>query len=231
MRRAAFAAKGFTLVEMSVVLVIAGLLIFGISVGYVLKKNATLKSVVDDMGAVNTAVHEFQRTYGGMPGDLWNATDKFGTGTANGNGNGSIDNTEYLLFWQHLQLAGLIKGSYDGATNKPGVGVMKAPYPQAGYYVTSVNNVFRIGVAGYNDTNTSGAIERLDTEDRIAIFTPSDAKYLDNRYDDNDPAKTSGIMYGFEGSSASGTCISGGSYNASNGGTACILEMVLGREN
>lgn len=102
MRGAGFRKKGFTLVEMSVVLVIAGLLIFGISVGYVLKKNATLKSIVDDMGAVNTAVHEFEKTYGGLPGDLWNATEKFGaTNTNNGNGNGSIDGTEHVLFWQH----------------------------------------------------------------------------------------------------------------------------------
>ncbi len=128
---------GFTLVELSIVLVILGLLTGGILSGQSLIRAAELRSVGTEFQRYRTAVHSFRDKYFALPGDMSNATSFWtslgGTGsdvtcqntaatgapTCNGNGNNQVftsvvNNDEQLRFWQHLANAGLIEGSYTG---------------------------------------------------------------------------------------------------------------------
>lgn len=136
---------GFTLIELSIVLAIIGLITAGVLVGKDLINQAELRSVIKDVEKYNTAVNTFKAKYNCLAGDCAFATDFFGTQTAgggcpnptvasttespltcNGDGNGAIwmlaggmtiTLHERVRFWQHLSAAGLINGSYSGIGN------------------------------------------------------------------------------------------------------------------
>jgi prepilin-type N-terminal cleavage/methylation domain-containing protein len=138
----------FSLVELSIVLVILGLLIGGILSGQALIRAAELRSVSTEYQKYVTATQTFRDKYFALPGDMANA-GKFwgyantagaggvcadsaantgtGTLTCDGNGNGTVgstitgsENFERFRFWQHLANAGLIEGTYTGITNSGG---------------------------------------------------------------------------------------------------------------
>ena len=98
--------SGFTLLELSIVLVIIGLLAGGILVGRDLIHAAELRSVVSDVDKFTAAANTFRLKYNCIPGDCTNATDYWGTdpggcpdtpgnsvpktATCNGTGNGRL---------------------------------------------------------------------------------------------------------------------------------------------
>jgi len=132
--------QGFTLVELSIVLVIIGLIIAAVLVGQDLVRSAELRSTVQQYTSFNSAVATFKGQYRSLPGDA-KGESEFGIGQAggdcsgDGNGNGKIEdsankggttpheaggtlghNCEMVLFWHHLGTLGrgLIPGSFDG---------------------------------------------------------------------------------------------------------------------
>ncbi len=79
--------KAFSLVELSIVLVILGLLTGGILTGQNLIRAAELRSVTTEFQAYQTAINIFKDKYFALPGDMRNATDFWGnadTGTSGG---------------------------------------------------------------------------------------------------------------------------------------------------
>lgn len=128
---------GFSLVELSIVLVILGLLTGGILAGQSLIRAAELRSVSTEYSRFQTAAATFRDKYFALAGDMTNATSFWGaahatpatcltttgtgTQTCNGDGDGLIDGVgaasqygEWFTFWQHLANAGLIEGNYNG---------------------------------------------------------------------------------------------------------------------
>ncbi len=136
LRRCASRNDGFSLVELSIVLVILGLLTGGILTGQNLIRNAELRSVPTEFQAFQTAVYTFRDKYFALPGDMTNATDFWGeahadpatckttistgTETCNGDGDGKILDASFYnesyRFWQHLANAGLLEGTYSGVS-------------------------------------------------------------------------------------------------------------------
>ncbi|MBI3440941.1 MAG: prepilin-type N-terminal cleavage/methylation domain-containing protein, partial [Proteobacteria bacterium] len=74
--RKTYQQKGFTLVELAIVLTIIGLLIGGILKGQQLMQNARITATMGQIRAVESATTTFRDTYGGMPGDLANAATR-----------------------------------------------------------------------------------------------------------------------------------------------------------
>lgn len=128
--------RAFSLVELSIVLVILGLLVGGILAGQSLIRASELRAVTAEFDRYVVATRAFRNKYMGLPGDILNATDFWGTAgacpgttstgsttpaTCNGNGNGQLQVTfagsnETFRYWQQLANAGLIEGTYTGVS-------------------------------------------------------------------------------------------------------------------
>lgn len=124
---------GFTLVELSIVIIIIGFLIAGISGGSSLIKTSKLSAIISDIKSIDSVTRQFKYTYGELPGDITNATSYFGTTDkngftiTNGNGDGYIgnplgtqDTPEGLAAPQQLALTGLIPGIFTGESDPNG---------------------------------------------------------------------------------------------------------------
>ncbi|MBX2839692.1 MAG: prepilin-type N-terminal cleavage/methylation domain-containing protein [Gammaproteobacteria bacterium] len=113
--------RGFTLVELAIVLVIVGLLLGGIFKGQSLIDSARVRSMATDVSGIRTAWYGFQDRYRAIPGDFPSAPTQIDSSAQPGNGNGKIDaSVERAAVWQQLSLAGFIDGQYDGSQNDSG---------------------------------------------------------------------------------------------------------------
>lgn len=161
--------KGFTLVELAIVMIIVGLLIGGVLKGQELIENAKVTSTIATMKGYLAAQTTFVDTYGAMPGDMANADVRLkGCTAANdcapGNGNSIVGtlfqnftanggvpdlnsggvgsaNQENTQYWKHLALANLITGINPAAnTTNPVWGETNPASPVSGGYTIAYWN-------------------------------------------------------------------------------------------
>ena len=118
--------KGFTLIEIAIVLVIIGLLLGGVLKGQELINTARVRSLNNSVDGITAAWFSFQDRYRAFPGDYLDARSTVNlpgtdgvTGPAGGDGNGLVgkagvvdDPLERGLVWVHLEAAGYITGGY-----------------------------------------------------------------------------------------------------------------------
>ena len=110
--------RGFTLVEIAIVLVIIGLLLGGILKGQEMITQAKIKNSVADFSGVSAAYYGYQDRYRAIPGDDQNAATRW-SGAVAGDGNGivaggynsSTTTDESRKWWDHLRRAGFVSGS------------------------------------------------------------------------------------------------------------------------
>lgn len=116
--------RGFTLVEISIVMIIIGLLIGGTFGGMKLVENMQVNKTVQDLKAIESAALTFKDTYGRLPGDMPNTAARLPNCTVapcatGGNGNRTVGTAqlawsaittadENFTFWNHLQAADLL---------------------------------------------------------------------------------------------------------------------------
>ena len=169
--------KGFTLIELSIVLVIIGLVIGGVLVGQDLIKATEVRAQIGQIEKYNTSVNTFRLKYGYLPGNIPDPyASQFGfqarSGNLIGNGNGIVQGNlsgylwgwvqcgEPLVFWEDLSVAVLIDGgfnSFSASTNCGPSGTINttnisAYLPRAklgaGLYVYLANGTNNGGVTG-----------------------------------------------------------------------------------
>jgi prepilin-type N-terminal cleavage/methylation domain-containing protein len=125
--------KGFTLVEIAIVLVIIGLLLGGVLKGQELINSAKVKNMVNDFRSTSALVYGYQDRFKSFPGDQTQVqlTDAFGAAAAatacapaaaaghcvsnngriDGDWNAAAVTDESFVFWQHVRLANLATGA------------------------------------------------------------------------------------------------------------------------
>lgn len=133
---------GFTLLELSILLVIIALTVGGVVLGKSIIRASELQSVAADAQRYTNAMKLFQQKYASLPGDMPNAENYWGNDagcpetpanivkkivTCNGNGDsyvattsafvGGSDSWETFRAWQHLSNAGMIQGTYNGTSS------------------------------------------------------------------------------------------------------------------
>jgi prepilin-type N-terminal cleavage/methylation domain-containing protein len=134
MKKSRNTLRGFTLIEIALVLTIISLLVGSILKGQALIRNTKIKTLYNQYRELVSAVSLYQDRYHFLPGDDLNASHRFtipgGVGLppiVNGNGNGMIDDanklpentacgphsleSESCQAFYHLRLAGIISGS------------------------------------------------------------------------------------------------------------------------
>ena len=202
--------SGFTLVELSIVLVIIGLIISSVLVGQDLVRSAELRASITQYEGFNSAVATFRGKYSGLPGDVAGATN-FGF-TGNGNNNGlllavatggatTFAAGENVYFWNHLGSTGaaLVSGTYNGAAVVSSSISSTLPAAKAGNYwgvyagnatataevtsstVEAGQNFYILGVTGGTSGQTNAA-------SATPTLIPLEAQSIDSKIDDGKPS-------------------------------------------
>jgi prepilin-type N-terminal cleavage/methylation domain-containing protein len=170
--------KGFTLIELAIVLVIIGIILGAVLKGQELINNAKMKRAYNQYREIMAAVYTYYDRYGKFPGDDNTAAARW-PGTRNGNGDGVIDggdtatmfkctattDSETCALWEHLRLANIISGS-----QKVGESRLNPANAYAG----------TIGVA--NTTVSSLTVNWIG----LSEIPTNVAIYFDTQYDDGD---------------------------------------------
>lgn len=199
--------KGFSLIELSVVLVVLALLTGGILGGQALIKASKLRAVGSEFNQWVTAVNAFDLKYSALPGDMRDAEEYWGDGdgageTWNGNGDGAIELPddgdepgEMFTFWQHLALAGMINGEFTGIAGSgsnehavAGENVPVSKFDNGGWSAITETWPASDFDLDYGNTLLIGAFTPTwETAGRL--FTPEEAWSIDKKHDDGKPGQ------------------------------------------
>lgn len=209
---------GFTLVELSIVMIIIGLLVGGVLKGYEMVQMAEETSMVKQVESYRAATVLFRDTYASLPGDLRSATSRVkncnaATFCQNGNSDGKVgpledDNSENMIsnsennqYWKHMALNDYITG-VDPQANP-------AVSPQwGGVNPASLGGGLQILYVANTNDGTYGHYMRLQRSITGPIQTgvqgahaisPVRANRIDRKYDDGSIA-TGFITSEFAGS-------------------------------
>lgn len=194
----------FTLVELSIVLVIIGLLVGGVMVGQDLIKGGSFKKQVSQVENYRVGTNAFRDKYRGIPGDLIAQTANGFTMTArsggagHGDGNGRIEGCsanatvagcETLLYWNDLTFAGMLSPSMTTATDTLATitssnrddYLPRAALNQNHITVYTDGNSNYYQIAGVTATSAGGDYTLANA------MTPMDALSIDTKLDDGMP--------------------------------------------
>lgn len=206
--------SAFTLIELSIVLVIIGLLAGGVLVGRDLIEAAKVRNQASQIEKISTAVYTFRLKYNAIPGDIPNA-QQLGLGDANyhnGNGDKQIDtdciaythhvdrnySKESNNFFMHLARAGLWEGTFEGYQNENGALMTTENVQQR--YAPSVFSGNYLFITRLQESCMNGSVSRTQLRNAgnsIGIggyadifteaFSASLLRQLDQKFDDGDP--------------------------------------------
>lgn len=247
--------NGFTLVELSIVLVILGLLVGGVLTGQSLIRAAELRSITNQYQGFQTAQNTFRDKYFALPGDMNNATSFWGKdntncsadtgtaatpGTCNGNGDGLIDypvvsagytTGELWQYWKHLSLAGLIEGTYTGlggAWLNNSIAGTNSPRPKIGGAAWYVGNMGTAGDTTRYLLTYGNSFEfggQSAVDPYLPILKPEEAWNIDTKIDDGKPA--TGKVIARHWNNACATSSSNTDYTGSYNLASNVLQCAL----
>jgi prepilin-type N-terminal cleavage/methylation domain-containing protein len=196
--------SAFSLIELSIVLIIIGLLIAGITGGASLIKSSELRSVMGEARAYATSVNGFYTQFSALPGDFATVIGLSGGGDADSHieygvecdvASDSGDCTEGSNAWIQMLGAGVIDSNsitgtdtIDTTATSPtfGVNMPSSKIKSAGWgfdYRSSESN-FEQNVLVLTGAISTGSYIAAAGESSTASITPVDALSIDTKIDD-----------------------------------------------
>ena len=194
--------RGFTLLEIVIVVLIVGFLLAGVLKGQEMITSAKVKRVAGQLDEIRAAYLGFQDRFKALPGDYSeaNLTLDCGSPCLRGNGDSRIRANETpvngsqvhedLLVWTHLAASGFLKGDYrmlDGESQPNDTNSPKNPYQ---IYLQIVFD----GRYGMNDGGTLR--HNLKTGDQMPVSVLIE---LDRKVDDAKPYRGSPAVFHLPG--------------------------------
>jgi len=242
---------GFTLVELSIVLVVIGLLIGGILVGQSMIETANITAQIRQLQQMDIAIANFKNKYKYMPGDcpfLGVAGDgdrKLENTLSNGGAGSSAGSYTYEVsnFWKHLQYDNFLSKEYAPFSNDASAGVRADTHlPRAkigknkAAIMPLVVDVYPTRspayyLCGFENTPAGGTHYNANVQ---AVLTGAQALSMDQKIDDGIAGSTNLLTYynSIAASSASPSCysVSGTEwrYDVSNSNITCCLQIAIG---
>lgn len=179
LRTSRAAARGFSLVELSVSLIIIGLLVAGVTAGTQLITNMRIQKTVKEIGVLKKAIDDFIEVRNYYPGDYPNASQEWTA--VDGDGDWAITSAESSHVMHHLYNAELIDNSYKaGGGLEAGKNLKETPLKPASYW-------FHTHTAAIHG-RTGEAIDLASVKDGSSVtngaLSPRNAYLLDQKLDD-----------------------------------------------
>lgn len=230
---------GFTLVEISIVMIIIGLLIGGTFGGMKLIENMQVNKTIQDIKSIESAAMTFKDTYGRLPGDMTNTAARLPNCTdapcaTGGNGNriigtqnlwlSAITNTsENFTFWHHLQASDIVSfGVKNTLDTSFGEGQPDSPI-NGGYRISNYNSAWF--VAGSRPNQGTAVIIGSHGSDSLNgpagpyACKCSAVRSIDAKIDDTFPYD--GVIQGW----FCGTAVAGAQYNFANSDGTMFYDL------
>jgi len=235
--------KAFSLVELSIVLIIIGLLVAGVSSGSKLIHQAKISTIITEITDIKNSTKAFEIVYEQLPGDFDNAEGFWGTynsstnptGTVNGNDDNVIVlGNEGYRAWHHLSLADVYSGGFSSGSTSAfviGTNVVESGYSGGVYgIIGGVRNGYRANYIRF------GVISGVNNN--AGIVSALDAYKIEKKMDDGDPSRgtvrTNASGYVNDNAKPNGTvCINGNftesdlSFVFASTGAVCVMDFEI----
>ena len=234
--------SAFSLIELSIVLIIIGLLIAGITGGASLIKSSELRSIMGEARGYAVAVNSFFTQYDQYPGDASNAVG------SNSIGNGDRDNkiefvndastkfSEGIDAWFDLKDIGAIDLALTSVstssptalvpvTNIPGSKIKGAGWV-FDYHVVNLQNVVVLTgtTTAFDATNFPSLVNETTKSAAAEIISAPDSLSIDSKIDDG--KANSGNVQSVNQLTSTTECSNADAYTVSNGAKkVCVLTF------
>ena len=229
-------SPAFTLIEMSIVLLVIAIIIAAISASTHLLDAAKMRSVISLQQSLQADIKAFKLTYNSLPGDFKNASILWPSATCvtgdanvnsnycNGNGDGmiagniasSINATaEGTLVLQHLSLAQILKGNYIGGSNLflAGKTIVISSDEAVGYnalYSVTANALAANSYVNYGNylvLSKASTVTSSLNQPGAGALTPAKAQQIDIKIDDGFPTTGYSLAYTGYANVSSNPCV------------------------
>lgn len=211
--------KGFTLVEIAIVLVIVGLLLGGVLKGSEMIENARVRNVIQQTEELQAAVFAFQDRYQAQPGDMSDAVELIGGVAANcvSRCNDGVitpwPNTS--LVTNHLSAAGFFSGEVNTSEQTANAGVTP----------TNAFGGVNVLVANWNQYSGANGVSQNGIYTGRSI-PPAALAEIDRKVDDGNP-NTGSFRSGWPLLN-NARCVSGNAWlHENNGGSSDCAAVTL----
>jgi prepilin-type N-terminal cleavage/methylation domain-containing protein len=223
--------SGFTIIELSIVLVIIGLLVGGVLVGRDLIAQAQYRNQINYLTEIKTAHYAFMLKYNCIPGDCSKTSNFFSQIIGlDGNNNGRVECwyggstvDECRSYFYSLRLAGLWEGTQGSST------------PLTEYYKSKLrNSIMYVNFEDHYDGHPfqSTAFVHLITINAPwafgAVISSADARQMDVKLDDG--KASTGAFLGIDGGDSLGNtlaCLNAGEYDLTQTANNCRVDYKI----
>ena len=244
--------RAFTLIELSIVIVIAGLIVSSVLGGRAIMNGARKQSLIVGIEKYSIAYKTFRLKYKAIPGDMPNAFDylqsKIGcvdldvnddNSGCNGNGDGRIGNRdileqENLRAYHHITASSILhiisaNSSVDNSVIARGQNVPENLYNNSATYYFASDNLWNI----FNNINSVVVSSASGVGWDNSVVDVVDSWSIDNKIDDGIPYRGKLIAYNQNDNECVADSVSDGAIDRSSEylldtATRCTIRFGLG---